>query len=229
MITSANNKIRAKVQASMKELDTLESEASQLRKSIEEHDAAREHNHAIATKRASLESEREDLQLTYMETSFEGGDVEGIHERRRTIDEELASLRPVDVPEVDGYALADVSHRAKSLSFPGLPHVVPGASLGILQPMYDELQTLRSEHHERKRAAVEGFGKYITTEDEHAVKMERDADYSRNHRAHEAAEEKRKADNLRKYDTEEPSFNNTDEMHTAMARAKRKRLQTSEV
>lgn len=218
MITGTANKIKSQVQASMKELEALESEAAKLRDTIEGYESARERNHTTETRKAALLSEREDLKLSYTEALYEDArdEIEAIHERREAIDAELSELEPVDVPQLDGFALADLKWRAEHTDFVYVKELIKLVS--------DELQTLKGQHHNRKRAAVESFSKYITTDDEHSVKMERDVDYSKRERVWEEQEEKRKADNVRAYGVEEPSFNNTDELLEAKARAKRKRL-----
>lgn len=225
-VTGAANSINSKVKDSFKELEAIESEAAELRKTIEAHEDTKAHNHKAATHKAALESERDGLKGEYAEAMFDGKEdrIEAIHTRRKAIDKELDGLEFVDVANVDGYALADLMYRAKAMRFVHVPRVIPGASLGILQPMLEQLETLKSEHHKRKHAAVDGFNEYIAHGDGHAVSMERDGDYSRNHRKHEEMEAKRIADNLYKYDTENPAFDNTDELHAAMDRAKGKRM-----
>jgi glutamate synthase domain-containing protein 2 len=219
MILGTANKIKAMVQGCYKTLEEIESESAQLRKSIEAFEAAKAHNHAIATKRASLESEREDLKLEYANASFEDGDVEAIHERRREIDSALESLRPVDVPELDTFAIEDARYRAEHTTFASVEELV--------SMIRDELQELRTTHHDRKRLAVVGFDKYTTTADENAVKKSHRPGWKSGEELRAEREAREREENIRKYGTATPNFSSTDAMTKALwnAKAKRERVE----
>lgn len=220
MITGTANKIKSQVQASMKELESLEAEAAKLRDAIEAHESARERNHATETHIAALESERDGLKGEYAEASFEG-DTERLgaaQSRREAIDSELSELQPVDVPELDGFALAELKYRAEQSSFAYVEELV--------RMVRDELESLKSGHHERKRAIVSDLSPYITTDDATAVKKHYRPGYKTGEELREESIQKQREENIRNYGTPTPDFNDTGAMTKAMmnARAKRQRL-----
>jgi exonuclease VII small subunit len=215
MILGTANKVKATVQGCYKSLEEIESESAQLRKSIEEFEAAKAHNHAVATKRASLESEREDLKLEYANASFEDGDVSAIHERRREIDSESDELQPVPIPSLDTFAIADLKYRAEQTKFTSID--------ALVDMVRDELEELRSTHNDRQRLAVVGFDAYITTADENAVKKSHRPGWKSGEELRAEREERERAENVRKYGTPTPDFSDTDALTRAMWKAKENR------